>query len=170
MIQVSSISELFHFLISIYNRYSLLLMYLKLSLECYSRIYFHGSIKIHKQRNKNLTNLKTRVDISVMFFCVIFSIGFAQLNVVKRKFITAKDRRIIPTSTTVIQQMTPSTAVCASLCSIKEMCCSASYDTKTIQCNLDESGCPESEISADALMLTKEKLKSTSFFFSISIN
>ncbi|VDI46084.1 Hypothetical predicted protein [Mytilus galloprovincialis] len=98
------------------------------------------------------------VHFSVEFLCVIFSIGFAQLNVGKRKFITTKDRRIIPTSTTVIQQMTRSPAVCASFCSINETCCFASYDTKTMQCNLDTSCFPESEMSADALLLKKSKV------------
>ncbi|CAC5424849.1 unnamed protein product [Mytilus coruscus] len=95
------------------------------------------------------------VDFSIVFLCVMFSIGFTQLNVVKRNFVTIKNRIILPTSTTVIQQITPSPAVCSSLCSMQETCWCASYDRKTKQCNLDESCSSESELSADALMLRK---------------
>ncbi|CAC5392762.1 unnamed protein product [Mytilus coruscus] len=83
----------------------------------------------------------------------MFSLGVAQLNVVKRDFVTTKDRRILPTSTTIIKQRAPSSAACASLCSIHRACCSASFDRKSKQCNLDESCCPKSESSEDALML-----------------
>ncbi|CAC5388436.1 unnamed protein product [Mytilus coruscus] len=52
-------------------------------------------------------------------------------------------------------QITPLPAACASLCSIQETCCCASYDRKTKQCNLDESCWPDSEPSTDAMMLMK---------------
>ncbi|CAC5406988.1 unnamed protein product [Mytilus coruscus] len=79
--------------------------------------------------------------------------GVAQLSVVKHDFFTTKDRIILPSSTTIIQQKERSLAACSSLCSIHKACCVASYDRKTKQCNLDKSCCPESEQSADALML-----------------
>ncbi|CAC5424876.1 CLEC17A [Mytilus coruscus] len=98
---------------------------------------------------------QTRVDFSIVFLCIIFSIGIAQLNVVKHNFIIKKERRILPNSTSVITQITQSPTACASLCSIQETCCYASYDRKTKDCYLDESCCPQSEPSVDALMLKK---------------
>ncbi|CAC5412298.1 CLEC17A [Mytilus coruscus] len=77
------------------------------------------------------------------------------MNVLKHIFVTTKDRRILPSSTSVLKQITLSPAACASLCSIQETCCSASYDMKTKHCYLDESCCPKNESSIDAIMLKK---------------
>ncbi|XP_052079665.1 natural killer cells antigen CD94-like [Mytilus californianus] len=98
---------------------------------------------------------QTRVDFSIVLLCVIFSIGIAQLNVVKHYFVIKIERRIRPNSTSVMTQITQSPTACASLCSIQETCCYASYDRKTKHCYLDESCCPQSEPSVDALMLKK---------------
>ncbi|XP_071148863.1 perlucin-like [Mytilus edulis] len=95
----------------------------------------------------------TRVNVPIVCLCVMFAKGFAQLNVVKRDYFTTKDRRILPSSTTIIQQKSRSLSACASFCSIHKACCVASYDRKTKQCILDKSCCPESEQSVDALML-----------------
>ncbi|CAG2217847.1 unnamed protein product [Mytilus edulis] len=94
-----------------------------------------------------------RVDVSIVCLCVMFARGVAKLNVVKRDYFTTKYGRILPSSTTLIQQKAPSLSVCVSLCSIHKACCFASYDRKTQQCNLEKSCCPESEQSADAQML-----------------
>ncbi|CAG2187881.1 unnamed protein product [Mytilus edulis] len=95
----------------------------------------------------------TEVNVSIVCLCVMFAIGVAQLNVVKRDYFTTKDRRILPNITTIIQQKSRSLSACASFCSIHKACCVASYDRKTKQCILDKSCCPESEQSVDALML-----------------
>ncbi|VDI23011.1 Hypothetical predicted protein [Mytilus galloprovincialis] len=94
-----------------------------------------------------------RIDVSIVCLCAMFARGVAQLNVVKREYFTTKYGRILPSSTTLIQQKTQSVSACVYLCSIHKACCVASYDRKTQQCNLDKSCCPESEQSADAQML-----------------
>ncbi|XP_071150269.1 perlucin-like protein [Mytilus edulis] len=44
---------------------------------------------------------------------------------------------------------------CSIMCCNLESCCYASYDNKTRQCILDESCCPQSELTGDALMMKK---------------
>ncbi|XP_063417249.1 perlucin-like [Mytilus trossulus] len=101
-----------------------------------------------------MLNLHTKnVDVSIVCLCTIFAMGVAQLNVVKRDYFTTKERKILPSSTTIIQQKSRSLSACGSFCSIHKACCVASYDQKTKQCILDKSCCPESEQSVDALML-----------------
>lgn len=94
----------------------------------------------------------------------MFSIAFAKLNVVKRDYVTTKDRRILLSSPTFIKQIIPSPAACASLCSIKKVCCYASYDRNTNQCDIYESCCQESEPSADVLILQKSTGRIPSIF------
>ncbi|XP_063417277.1 perlucin-like [Mytilus trossulus] len=95
----------------------------------------------------------TRVDVSIVCLYVMFAMGVAQINVVKRDYFTTKDRKILPSSTTIIQHKSQSLSECACFCSIHKACCVASYDQKTKQCILDKSCCPESEQSVDVLML-----------------
>ncbi|CAG2187883.1 unnamed protein product [Mytilus edulis] len=89
------------------------------------------------------------------YICVqcSFSLGAAQVNVIKRYFVATNEKRIIPSYTTIIKQRVLSPTACASLCSIHQECCSASFEGKSDQCSLDASCCPESEPSEDALML-----------------
>ncbi|CAG2254486.1 CLEC17A [Mytilus edulis] len=77
------------------------------------------------------------------------------MNVVKHNFDITKNRRILPSSTSVIKQITLSPIECALLCSLEETCCYASYDRITNHCYLDGSCCPQNESSVDALMLKK---------------
>ncbi|CAC5363128.1 unnamed protein product [Mytilus coruscus] len=98
------------------------------------------------------------VHCSIVLFYVMFAFSFAlvQLNVKRREFATIKGGRILHNSTTtILTQIVQSSVVCSSLCSIQGTCCYASYDRKTKQCILDESCCPQSEPSPDALILKK---------------
>lgn len=91
--------------------------------------------------------------MSMVYLCAMFSLGAAQFNVIKRYFVATNERRIIPSYTTIIKQRVLSPTACASLCSIHQECCSASFEGKSKQCSLDASCCPESESSEDTLML-----------------
>lgn len=110
--------------------------------------------------------LQTKVDFSIVFVYVMFSIGIVQMNVVKHNFDITKNRRILPSSTSVIKQITLSPIECAFLCSLEETCCYASYDRITNHCYLDGSCCPQNESSVDALMLKKN---TGNFFFLLDL-
>ncbi|CAC5391770.1 unnamed protein product [Mytilus coruscus] len=55
----------------------------------------------------------------------------------------------------IFKKTSTSSIACSTLCCMLGSCCYASYDKKTRQCILEESCCPQSELSADALMMKK---------------
>ncbi|CAG2226951.1 unnamed protein product [Mytilus edulis] len=79
----------------------------------------------------------------------------ANLNTKKQDFVNTKGRKILPSSSTLKIETATSSIACSTLCCVLGTCCYASYDKKTRQCILEESCCPQSEISGDALMMKK---------------
>ncbi|VDI46701.1 Hypothetical predicted protein [Mytilus galloprovincialis] len=83
----------------------------------------------------------------------MFEFCLAKLNICN--LINTKDRKITPSSSTLKIETAPSSMACSIMCCYLESCCYASYDNKTTQCILDESCCPQSELTGDALMMKK---------------
>ncbi|XP_063411591.1 natural killer cells antigen CD94-like [Mytilus trossulus] len=77
------------------------------------------------------------------------------MNTNKQDFINTKDRKILPSSSTLKIETAPSSIACSTLCCVLGSCCYASYDKTTRQCILEESCCPQNETSGDALMMKK---------------
>ncbi|VDH90626.1 Hypothetical predicted protein [Mytilus galloprovincialis] len=75
---------------------------------------------------------------------------FANTNI--QGFVNTQDRKILPSTSTLKIETATSPIDCCMLC-VLGTCCYASYDKKTRQCILEESCCPQSEISGDALMM-----------------
>lgn len=46
-----------------------------------------------------------RVDVSMVYLCAMISLGAAQVNVIKRYFVATNEKRIIPSYTTIIKQI-----------------------------------------------------------------
>ncbi|CAC5391768.1 unnamed protein product [Mytilus coruscus] len=96
-----------------------------------------------------------RVVRSTVIILLLNTLCLAKLNTKKQGFINTKDRKIIPSSSTLKTEIALSSIACSTLCCMMGSCCYVSYDKKTRQCILEESCCPQSELSGDAIMMKK---------------
>ncbi|VDH97391.1 Hypothetical predicted protein [Mytilus galloprovincialis] len=92
---------------------------------------------------------------SIAFILLMTTLCLAQLNTNKQGFVNTKGRKILPSNSTLKIETATSSIACSTLCCMLGSCCYASYDKKTRQCILEESCCPQSELSGEALMMMK---------------